>query len=99
MRPPALVSAMSYYPEDLALLSWNGAVLIDPEGSTVAVELVEFAEVELLLMRAYDADLDARLPSMYQGIGRSAPPFVLPFVRRYGSKLHEVQRVIAEVTD
>src|SRR5215471_7462986 len=78
MRPPALVSAMSYYPEDLALLSWNGAVLIDPEGSTVAVELIEFAKVELLLMRACDADLDARLPSMYQGIGRSAPPVRTP---------------------
>jgi hypothetical protein len=60
----ALVSAMSYYPEDLALLSWNCAVLIDPEGSTVAVELIEFAEVELYLMRAYDTDLDARLRSM-----------------------------------
>jgi len=36
-----LVTAMSYYPDDLALLSWNGALLIDPdpEASATAVDL------------------------------------------------------------
>jgi hypothetical protein len=94
-----LVLSMSYYPDDLALLSWNGALLIDPEGSTTAVELIEFAEVELLLMRAYDADLDKRLPGMFQGIGRSGRRLALPLVHRYGNSLHDIQRLIAEVTD
>jgi hypothetical protein len=95
----AMVSAMSYYPDDLALLTWNGSLLVDPEASSTAVELIEFAEAELLLLRAYDADLDARLPSMNQGIRVTGRRFALPLVHGYGSKLHDVQRLIAEVTD
>jgi hypothetical protein len=92
-----LVTAMSYYPDDLALLSWNGALLIDPdpEASATAVDLIEFAQVELLLMRDYDADLDGQLPGMYRRIG-------LPrhrLARGYGGVQHDIQRLIADVTE
>ncbi len=95
----SLVSSMSYYPNDAALLSWNGVLLIDPDASSVAVELIEFAEVELLMLRAYDADLDASMPDMYQRIARADRRFALPVLRSYGGLLHEVHRQIAEVTD
>lgn len=40
-----LITSMSYYPNDLALLSWNGALLIEPEplAAATAVALIEFA--------------------------------------------------------
>ena len=52
-----LLTQMSYYPNDLALLSWNGALLIEPDGdaTATALSLLEFANVQLLLMRSYSS--------------------------------------------
>ena len=96
-----LITSMSYYPDDLALLSWNGALLLEPEplAAATAADLIEFANVELLLMRSYDADLDAELPRMYRQLPRIQPRFALPLVRRYSGLLHDVQRLIAEITE
>lgn len=95
-----LITSMSYYPNDLALLSWNGALLIEPEplAAATAVALIEFANVQLLLMRTYDAQLDTQLPQMYQRIAREQQRFELPLVRRYSKLLHHVQSLVAEVT-
>jgi hypothetical protein len=96
-----LVTAMSYYPEDLALLSWSGALLIDPDpvAAGTATDLIEFGQVELLLMRVYDAGLDEQLPGMYRLISRPRGQLILPLVRGYGGALHETQRLIADVTE
>ena len=96
-----LVTGMSYYPDDLALLGWSGALLIDPDpvAASTAIDLVEFGQVELLLMRVYDAGLDEQLPGMYRLISRPRSQFILPLVRGYAGALHETQRLIAEVTE
>lgn len=96
-----LITSMSYYPDDLALLSWNGALLLEPEplAAMTAADLIEFANVELLLMRSYDADLDAQLPPMYRQIPKVKRRFALPLVRRYSRLLHDVQRLVAEFTE
>jgi hypothetical protein len=96
-----LIASMSYYPNDLALLSWNGALLLEPEplAAATAADLIEFANVELLLMRSYDADLDAQLPRMYRQIPRVKRRFTLPLVHRYSRLLHDVQRLVAEFTE
>ena len=96
-----LISSLSYFPEDLALLSWNGALLIepDPAAAQTAQELAEFANVELLLMRSYDADIDAELPRVYRRIESANRRFHLPFVRRYSLLMHDVQRLVVEVTE
>ena len=95
-----LVTRMSYYPDDLALVSWTSAILIDADrlAAATAADLIEFAEVELLVLRIYDAELDAELPGMYRQIARAERPLRLPFgeARR---QLHSVQRLVAEVTE
>jgi hypothetical protein len=100
-RAKQLVAQMSYYPEDLALLSWNGALLIEPDplAAQTAIALIEFANVELLLMRSYDAELDEQLPRMYRQLPKEPPRFALPLVSRYSRSLHDVQRLIAEFTE
>ena len=97
----SLIASMSYYPDDLALLSWNGALLIEPDplAAATATDLIEFANVELLLLRAYDADLDAELPRMYRQLPRVQRRFTLPLVFRYSRLLHDVQRLVAELTE
>lgn len=100
-RAKQLIAQMSYYPEDLALLSWNGALLIEPDplAAQTAIALIEFANVELLLMRSYDAELDEQLPRMYRQLPKEPPRFALPLVSRYSRLLHDVQRLIAEFTE
>jgi hypothetical protein len=96
-----LLTSLSYYPDDLALLSWNGALLIDPDplAGATAVDLVEFANVQLLLLRSYDAQLDAQLPPMYRRISAAQRRFALPLVRPVRRVLHDLQRLVAEVTE
>jgi hypothetical protein len=96
-----LVTAISYYLDDLALLSWNGALLIEPDAAAAATaaEIIAFANVELLLIRSYDAALDARLPEVHRRIAQAQRRFTLPLVRRYSQLLSDVQRLVAEVTE
>ncbi|WP_013323215.1 hypothetical protein [Gloeothece verrucosa] len=96
-----LLTQMSYYLNDLALLSWNTALLIEPDPLAVAtaVALIEFANVELLLMRSYDAELDAELPLLYRQLPQERPQFAIPVVGRYSQLLHQVQRLVAEFTE
>ncbi|ACK69289.1 hypothetical protein PCC7424_0833 [Gloeothece citriformis PCC 7424] len=96
-----LLTQMSYYSNDLALLSWNTALLIEPDPLAVAtaVALIEFANVELLLMRSYDAELDAELPLLYRQLPQERPQFAIPLVGRYSRLLHQVQRLVAEFTE
>lgn len=97
----SLLTQMSYYANDLALLSWNTALLIEPDPLAVAtaVALIEFANVELLLMRSYDAELDAELPLLYRQLPHERPRFAIPVVGRYSRLLHQVQRLVAEFTE
>jgi len=50
-------------------------------------------------MRDYDADLDAQLPGMYRRIVQPRRGLALPVIRPYGGALHDIQRLIAEVTE
>jgi len=56
-------------------------------------------DVELLLIRSYDAALDARLPEVHRRIARAQRRFTMPLVRRYSQLLSDVQRLVAEVTE
>jgi hypothetical protein len=96
-----LTTSMSYYPDDLALLSWNAALLIDPDplAAATAADLVEFANVELLLLRSYDAHLDAQVPPLYRRIAAAQRRFALPLVQRYRRLLHAVQRLVIELSE
>lgn len=92
---------LSYYPDDLAMVSWNGALIVDPApfAAATAADLIEFANVELLLMRTYDADIEAELPRVIQRINQTRGRFVLPFVRRYSRLLTDVQQLVFDVTE
>src|SRR5216684_1413880 len=48
-------SKISYYPNDLAVISWNGAFLYDSTaGAETVIQLLEYANSQLLEFRHYD---------------------------------------------
>jgi hypothetical protein len=90
----------SYYADDLAILTWENALVVDPTPGESDVEYVlEFANAQLLELRYYDALLDAELPRMYDRAARTRAGR-LPFLRRgYGKLLADLQAQVADSTE
>src|ERR1051325_8321321 len=65
----ALSARVSYGLEDVTVVDWNAALLIDREGEDVR-GVLEFANVELLEMRYVDQKLDRALDQAYATLSR-----------------------------
>ncbi|MDB4885063.1 MAG: hypothetical protein JWN79_501 [Gemmatimonadetes bacterium] len=90
----------SYYADDLVVLTWENALVLEPTASDRDVEyILEFANAQLLELRVYDAVLDAELPLMYHQVAearRRRRP--LP-TRRFQGVLSKLQTRVADVTE
>ena len=60
----ALSARTSYGSDDVVIIDWNAALLIDRDGDDVR-EVLQFANVELLEMRYLDQKLDGALDTSY----------------------------------
>jgi hypothetical protein len=67
----ALAAHTTYGVEDITIIDWNAALVIDSEGEDVRAVL-EFANVELLEMRYLDQQLDRALDEAYVQLSRRA---------------------------
>ena len=92
----------SYTSEDLTILTWDNALIVDASLVDTDVQFIlEFANAQLLELRFYDATLDAELPRMYDRIEAARPgsrKFAF-FSRRYAPLLAELQRTVADSTE
>jgi len=62
-----LQSSMSYYPNDLVVVSWSAAFLYDTrEGAASMIQLLEYANSQLLEFRHYDELLTRVLTGVYR---------------------------------
>jgi hypothetical protein len=62
---------ISYLSDDLAIPTWNAAFVYDtPTGALAALEILEFANSQLLEFRYYDQLLDSELASIYARLQR-----------------------------
>ena len=59
---------LQYYKNDLAVIDWNSAFIIEPSGSLDIPDVIEFALNQLLEMRYYDDLLDRKLHDIYSAI-------------------------------
>jgi hypothetical protein len=64
-RRDVLKHAHSYLEDDLAIIDWNSAFVLEPSGSRDIPEILEFATSQLLELRYYDNVLDAELARIY----------------------------------
>ena len=97
-RSELLAHRFSYYGDDLTVLTWDNALVVEPDAQDVDIEyLLEFANAQLLELRVYDALLDAELPAMYDRI-QAARKRVRSFstLRRL---LADLQTRVADVTE
>jgi hypothetical protein len=93
----------SYTDEDLAVLTWDNALIVDPAMVDTDVQFIlEFANAQLLELRFYDATLDAELPRMYdriEAVRSGSSRGMALFNRRYAPLLAELQRTVADSTE
>jgi hypothetical protein len=70
-RAEILESRMSYYENDLLVAGWSAALVYDtPEGAAPTVQLLEYANAQLLEFRHYDAVLTELLSEVYRSLER-----------------------------
>lgn len=66
-RNKALQSSMSYYPNDLLVAGWVAALVCDtPDGAEPTIQLLEYANTQLLEFRHYDESLTNVLARVYK---------------------------------
>jgi hypothetical protein len=90
----ALRLHLSYSPTDLFIADWPAAVLLDRDCDET-LQVVEFANLQLLEYRHIDDRLDDNLASAYRLIHGPAPSW-LPFRRRHGRALRQLGELKVE---
>jgi hypothetical protein len=88
----------SYLRDDLAVIDWNSAFLLEPSGVNDIPDLLEFATAHLLELRYYDALIDRELGRIYDEIEvRRRAPAV--FTRRYGRLQRKTAALLLELSE
>jgi hypothetical protein len=70
-----LEGTFQYSENDLAVIDWNSAIVIEPSGLREVPEVLEFTITHMMEMRYYDALLDQRLATIYDSIEESRSRF------------------------
>ncbi len=89
----ALKYFISYYENDIAIVDWNAAVVVDPQKGFEVLDVLEYAVIELLELRAYDSFLDTVLDKAYDDLKKKRVK------RRTLHTLSQVRLDIADVVE
>jgi hypothetical protein len=99
-RADALQSNLSYYPTDLLVVGWVAALVYDtPEGAAPAIQLLEYANTQLLEYRHYDDVLTRILENVYTAVERRSGPFRHRRIARQAAKLNSVRLEVTNLTE
>src|SRR5204863_5002081 len=99
-RREVLQSAMSYYPNDLAVLGWNAAFVYDSAaGSETTMQLLEYANSQLLEFRHYDELMTRELARVYDTVGQRSSMINRWRLPREASRLQTVLLDVTELTE
>jgi hypothetical protein len=96
-RNEVLQSSLSYYPNDLTVIGWHAAFLYDtPVGAQTALQLLEYANSQLLEFRHYDDLLTRELQTGYDNLERGGG-----VLRRWklAREANRLRRVTLEITE
>ncbi len=95
-----LQSAMSYYPNDLAVVGWNAAFIYDSAaGSETTLQLLEYANSQLLEFRHYDDLLTRELERVYDALETNSSLFGRWRLPLEASRLQTVLLDVTELTE
>jgi hypothetical protein len=95
-----LQSRISYYPDDLAVIGWNAAVVYDSTtGAETAIQLLEYANSQLLEFRHYDDLLSKELDTVYDSLEGGTGIMARWRLARSATRLYTVLLEVIELTE
>ena len=95
-----LAASLSYYPADLLVVGWLAALVYDtPEGAAPLVQLLEYANTQLLEYRRYDEILTALLKDAYAALERRGGIFARWRLAREAEHLNQLRLDVTELTE
>lgn len=95
-RKDLLSPRLSYFEDDLTVLTWASALVVEPVRDDSDVQYVlEFANAQLLELRWYDAILDAEVPAIQHRFQHARKGFRM-LGRRYRRLQEDLQRRVAD---
>lgn len=68
LRGKILENSYQYFDDDMVVVDWNSALIVEPSGSMDVALIIEFALNQLLEMRYYDEVLDEKLAQLYSSV-------------------------------
>jgi hypothetical protein len=99
-RAEALQSSLSYYATDLLVVGWVAALVYDtPEGSIPAIQLLEYANTQLLEFRHYDDVLTRVLENVYKLVEHRGSFFRHWKMARQAGQLNAMRLDVTELTE
>jgi hypothetical protein len=95
-----LASSLSYYPSDLLVAGWLAAIVYDSaEGAAPMIQLLEYANTQLLEYRRYDEILTALLKDTYALLERRRGLFSRWRLARDAEHLNRLRLDVTELTE
>jgi hypothetical protein len=99
-RRELIPGRFAYYDDDLTVLTWESALVVEPRSDDRDVEYVlEFANAQLLELRIFDAQLDAELPALYDRVAAARTRRRPRLASRFRTVLSDLQTRVADVTE
>ena len=96
----ALRSSMSYYPNDLLVVGWVAALVYDAyDGAASTIQLLEYANTQLLEFRHYDEVLSRVLDTAYQLLEHRGGFLRNWKMARQAERLNTIRLDITELTE
>ncbi len=99
-RQEALQASMSYFPDDLLVAGWVAAFVYDAqEGAAPTMQLLEYANAQLLEFRHYDELLTGVLENVYKMLEHKGGLFRHWRMARRAEQLNAMRLDVTELTE
>jgi hypothetical protein len=99
-RAEILESRLSYYETDLLVVGWTAALVYDtPEGAAPTIQLLEYANTQLLEFRHYDAILTELLGGVYRLLERRGRLLARWRLAREAERVNTIRLDVRELTE
>jgi len=95
-REDVLRNSFSYLVDDLVIVDWNSALVVEPSGSRIVPFVLELATSQLLEFRYYDGLADRELGRVYDHVEKSRPRLIRS---PYGKLMRKVVHRFMELTE
>jgi hypothetical protein len=99
MREEIIKNSLSYTTRDLAVISWDSALLCNPESPADLIDLIEFANVQVLELRYYDRELTRGMEKMYDDIEHADRLSQFRRSRKYHAIMARQMEMYAEISE